>query len=463
MRSREFSKALELLRPALEKSPESAELWTMQGAAYSGLKNETQALASFRKALEISPNDLPALEGAAQIEYEADSPAAIPLIQRILRLRPEDETGHGMLAVLEYERGDCRTAVKQFEKAGRLFDAQASALDAYGICLIRVKEFGRAKDIFQRIVALDPGDNRKRLVLASVELMTHQPQDALTILGPLLQSDHPDAAALDLAATAYEAAKQTDRAVATLQRAILTDPANVNYYLDFAHICYDHNAYLLGVNVLNDGISLQPRAAPLFLARGVLYVELAHYDQAEADFERAYWLDPLQSISQAALAVTGVESRHFDTALATVREGLGRNPNDALLLYLQADFLLKQGAAPGSPQFQTAMRAARKAVLLRPTLADARSVLANIYLKAGKYQEAIQESRRALELNPKDQTALYHLIQALEKTGNKREVPELLKRFAQLREQTTRDENERYRYKIVERDSSAQEPPQPQQ
>ena len=55
--------------------------------------------------------------------------------------------------------------------------------------------------------------------------------------------------------------------------------------------------------------------------------------------------------------------------------------------------------------------------------------------------------------DPKDQTALYHLIQALRKTGDKAEIPDLLKRLAQLRKQTAHEESQRYQYKLVEEDN----------
>jgi hypothetical protein len=54
-----------------------------------------------------------------------------------------------------------------------------------------------------------------------------------------------------------------------------------------------------------------------------------------------------------------------------------------------------------------------------------------------------------LTRDPKDQTALYHLILALRKADNKSELPGLLKRLAQARQEATRDEAERNRYKLV--------------
>jgi cytochrome c-type biogenesis protein CcmH/NrfG len=108
--NREFDKALELLHPALQQSPGNAELWTMQGVAYAGRGQKKEALSSFRSALKISPDNILALQGAAQIEYEAGDAAGIPLLQHLLRLRPRDATTHAMLAVLEYQGGNCKAA-----------------------------------------------------------------------------------------------------------------------------------------------------------------------------------------------------------------------------------------------------------------------------------------------------------------------------------------------------------------
>lgn len=453
LQSKSYDQALEMLAPELQKSPNDARLWAMQGVAYAGMNREPEALASFHKALKLSPDYLPALEGAAQIEFQASSPAAIPLIQHILQLRPGDQTAHGMLAVLEYQQGDCSGATAHFEKAGSLFDSRPTALHAYGVCLVKLKHFERAISVFQQVVALEPDDPQERRLLASVQLMAHKPQDALATLKPLLQANNADAQTLDLASAAYEDSGDSAQAVATLRQAILSDPQNVNLYLDFAHVCYAHDSFQVGINVLSDGIGLQPKVAPLYLARGILYVQLAQYEHAEADFDKAHELDPRQALSSAGQSLVALQENDPARALKTVQTKLQRKPNDPLLLYLQADFLLQTGAAPGSPEFQLAMRSAHQAVELQPSLADARDVLAKLYLQSGQYKEAVSECRRALDNNPKDQTAVYHLIQALRKSGQTEEIPELLKKLAQLREQAAREENQRKRYKLVEDES----------
>ena len=456
LQSKNFDVALELLHTALRETPSNGELWAMQGAAYVGQGRTKEALASYRRALEISPDNIPALHGAIQIEYDNGDAAAIPLLQHLLKLRPSESMSHAMLAVLEYQQGKCSSAVVHFERAGSLFDQQLPALHAYATCLVKLRRWESAADLFQRALTLNPDDQRERQLVACLQLMIKKPEDALATLTPLLTGDRVDARTLELASGAYEDAHNTDRAVDALRQAILLDPQNVQFYLEFAALSAAHQSFQVGLDVVNDGIGLQPKAAALYFARGMLYVQVAEYEKAQADFERAYELDPTQSLSAAAQGLSAVQQNDLDGALSAVQQKLASRPKDPILLYLQADVLVQKGAEPGSPEFQMAMRSAKTAVVLRPTLGPARAVLAKLYLQAGDYPEAAVQCRKALEIDPKDQSSLYHLIQALRKSDRKNEIPDLLKRLAVLRQESSKEEREQYRYKLVEGDTQPQ-------
>ena len=451
LQAREFEKAVQLTRVALEKSPRNPQLWTLQGIGLSSEKHTKQALDAFHHALQIAPDYLPALEGVAQIEYEAGTKEAVPLLQHILRLRPRDQTSHAMLGALAYKQRDCAEAVKHFEQSGPLLESQPAAMHQYSACLIDLKQTEKVVPIFQRILASHPDDSRARRSLAAVQLTVGQPQDAITTLQPLLDVGDPEVNTMELAAAAYEANKDTPAAVKILRSAIVRDPRNVALYVDFANVAMTHQSFQTGIEMLNAGLNLQPTAAELYLARGVLYVQLADYEKAEADFERAEQLDPHLSMSAAAQGMVAEEKNQNDPdrALATVRTRLAKKSGDPFLWYLQAAILSQKAPPPGSPEFLQAIQSGRKAVALQPSLSAAHDVLGKLYLQAGQTGLAIKECRLALKDNPKDQTALYHLVLALRKTDDKTEVPALLKRLAQARQDATQEEAEHNRYKLV--------------
>src|SRR5579862_6117111 len=78
LQDHDFAKALELLRPALQRAPGSAQLWAMQGTAYAGEGRKQDALASLRTARKISPGYRPARRGATQSDNDVRSKEAIP-------------------------------------------------------------------------------------------------------------------------------------------------------------------------------------------------------------------------------------------------------------------------------------------------------------------------------------------------------------------------------------------------
>ena len=174
LQSRDFHRALALLEPVLRAAPADPELWAMQGAAYAGENEKKEALSSFQHSLRISPNYLPALKGAIQIEYDEGSARAIPLLQRVLRMHPTDTTSHAMLAVLDNQEGNCAESASHFEKAGTLLESQLSAQHAYGACLVRLKQIDKAVVVFQRSLALQPDDPRERRVLAALQVTAHK-------------------------------------------------------------------------------------------------------------------------------------------------------------------------------------------------------------------------------------------------------------------------------------------------
>jgi tetratricopeptide (TPR) repeat protein len=450
LRNNDSSRALQLLQPALHAYPNNPQLWMLQGLAYTQSGDKKSALVSYRNALKIAPEYLAALEGASQLEYEAGSSDAIPHLEHVLRLRPNDTTAHAMLAAMAAKKGDCTTAVSHFAESGPVVERQLEAMHAYGVCLLKLKQPEAAVQVFQKILESSPNDTRARRDLASVQLNAGLAKDALSTALPLMDSN-PDNGTMRLVAAIYEANGDTPNAVRILRDAIVKSPREVALYADFADIAMNHQSFQTGIEMINSGLKLQPAAAQLYLARGVLYVQLAEYEKAEADFEKAEHLDANQSMSAAAQGMLAEEmdQNDPDRALATVRTKLAKKPDDAFLWYLQSALISKKSPSPDSPEFNEGMKSAKRAVGLQPSLTAAHNVLAKFYLDTGQNTLATKECRTVLEQSPEDQTALYHLIQALRKTGEQSEIPDLLKRLAKARQNATKEEGEKNRYKLV--------------
>src|SRR5262249_34642583 len=151
--ARNFSEAYQLSRSAVADSPTNPKLLALEAYALMGLGRPSEALNAYNRALKVSPDYLPALEGAAQLEYDARSKRAAVLLERILKLRPDEPRAHAMLAVVDYRGHDCASAVKHFAAARQVISSHPVALVEYGSCLMDQDQPQAAIPIFQQILA----------------------------------------------------------------------------------------------------------------------------------------------------------------------------------------------------------------------------------------------------------------------------------------------------------------------
>jgi tetratricopeptide (TPR) repeat protein len=450
LRSGDYGGAHEMVESALKQWPEDPRLWTLNGLALSHLADSRGAIEAFRRALAQAPDYVPALEGEAQLLYRQHSQEAVPLLRRLQQLRPENRTSVAMLAILAFERRDCKDGLESFEASRALFFSEKAALEQAGACFVHLNRAADAIPIFHRVLELTPDDKRVRYNLGVAEWQAGRYRDVIGTLVPLSEDSVPDADVLDLLAEAYEASEDTPKAVATLRFAIAVNPAASRYYVDFADICLVHSSFQVGVDMLDFGLRHVPTPAPLYLARGILYAQLGQYEKSESDFTRADELSPNISGASEAEGMVALQQNRPGEAEMTIRQRLQKNPDDAFLNYLLAEALARAGASPGSEKFTEAIAAASRAIQVKPKFSLARDVLSRLYLQEGKTQKAIEQDRLALRDDPTDQTALYHLILALKKAGKNDELPGLLTQLAKLKQQSRIKETNERKYTLVE-------------
>jgi tetratricopeptide (TPR) repeat protein len=453
LRAGQFREARQILEQAIKQWPNDAALWSLNGFALAHLGQQKEALASYEHALKLAPTYLPALEGAAQLEYQAADQSAIPLLQKIVAIRPEDETSHAMLATLAFERRDCKTAVDEFRQSHALTSTNVSSLNEYGSCLLQLRAAEEAVKVLERASDLQPQNDNARYNVAVAQVIAQRYEAAVSTIQPLLLKRPNDADYLDVLAQAYEGLKNTPEAVAYLRQAIVSKPNVPQYYLDFADICFVHASYQVGIDMLNAGLKRLPNSAPLYLARGILYVQVDDYESSQRDFQKAAELDPTLQYGKGMQGLAELQRNNLSQAEQDVRARLRKAPHDPFLWYLLSEILSREGATAGTAQFHEEITAAERAIQYQPDFPQARNLLAKLYLAEGRAEDAIKQSRLALDEDPTGETAataLYHLIVGLRKSGNRDAIAPFTKKLADLLEQNRKRETDERRYSLVE-------------
>jgi tetratricopeptide (TPR) repeat protein len=432
LRSHDFPQALALSRSALATSPNDYRIWTLRGMATAGIHDLPGALAAYQHALELQPAYLPALEGAAQTDFQMGRDAR-PLLEKVLEQRPNDPVSHMLLGILDFRSQHCSTALEHFSQAAPAMAQQPEALTDDGSCLAADNRNDEAVAAFTSALAIDPGSASARYNLALAQYNARDPDAALRTLQPLTEASPPHPDALALAAEIAESKNDTAQAVTLLRSALVADPTDTAAYLQFATLSFDHASPQIGIDIVTAGMGRMPREPRLYLVRGILLAQMGEFTRAADDFDSANRLDPQLQFLGVAQGLVQSQEHNSPQALSHFRAAVKAHPGEAYAWYLLAEALAGEGKTEGSAEYREEIHAATTAVNLDPKLVEARNLLSAAFYGAGHMQESIEQSRAALADNPKDEPAVYHLMLALRKTGHDDEARALVQQLVQLR------------------------------
>lgn len=450
LQSRDFSTALSLSQSALKAHPGDYRIWTLRGMATEGTGNLPAALADYQHALKLAPNYLAALEGAAQADFRLGHDSARTYLLKILAQRPDDPRTHALLGILDYRKQNCADAVGHFAKATAFLSAQPKILTEYGVCLHATGQDKDAVAVFAKALALDPANREARYNLALAQWNARQADEALKTLQPLVTAAPADPGALVLSAEIYESKNDTAQAVKLLRKALTVNPKDMDAYMQFASVSFDHASPQVGIDIIDFGLKHLPREPRLYLVRGILLTQLGDFARAADDFDTASRIDPSLQFLDMAEGIVESQRHKRPEALAKFRTAVKAHPEEAYAHYLLAEALQEEGKPAGSPEYKEEIAEAQKAVKLDPGLVAAHDLLGSTYYQEGHYDLAIKESRAALAKDPNDKQALYHLILALRKTGSKGELGTLVKRLVALQAKTKDKQRFQKPYRLYE-------------
>ncbi len=410
----------------LKAAPRSSPLYTMKGLALRESGDKVASLTALRQALAFQPAYEPALQAAAQIEFENRDANASQSLELVLRLSPASEAAHAMLAVLMFERRSCEGAVVHFEKAPKSLESPSLKWQ-YGVCLLERQRWAAAAKQFTALLQLrEHGPARYNLALAYWNA-----QEYRSVVSTLLPMEAIDPDAQRLLASAYAAAGEIPQALAVLRQAIQKHPREEQLLIDLAVLCLDQQAWLdLGIDVMRFGLRATPSSAKLETLLGVLLVRRGDVASGEEAFRRAQALAPESGLGRIGLASILMQLGRAADAERMLREQLATHGADPRTELTLVRALLLKGPSPDE-QREAAARLQR-ILKLDAGHALAHGLLGKVYVQMGDLPQAMTELAHAIRLDPADRTSTYQLMTIYRRAGRMAEAAKLTRRVASM-------------------------------
>ena len=209
------------------------------------------------------------------------------------------------------------------------------------------------------------------------------------------------------------------RAIESYQKAITSDPKNINTYIALAKLQVFNGQYADALTNAENAILLNPNSAEAHAVRGWAIGMQGNYLDAQTAFNRAKELNPNLALAYAYQTevlveqINAGEDRLDTLTQATENSRQAINLGNTLMETHRARGLLLEITG----NYEEAVTEFQIAIAINPNIADLYLALGRAYRANGMDTEAITAFERASTLNPYDPWAPYYISRTYASNG----------------------------------------------
>ena len=395
----------------------------------------TQAIESYKKALELAPDSSVIMERLAEIYAKSQRIRdAVVQSEAALKTDPTNVEAHRLLARIyvrtlgdmgagEVQKENLDKAIEQFQEILKL-----QPDDTYSeLWLARLYRFenkhSEAEKVLRDLLQRDPSNGPGLEQLSQLLMDEGRSQEAVKILSDAA-SDSSSPEVYDLLGDAYSQEKEYAKAEDSYRKAVEEDPDDPGHLHGLAQALMAQDKYAEALEQFKRLSEIEPGTAENYLRMAQLYRRLGKFDQAESSLLRAKQLSPgsLEVLYNEALlyedqgrfgdavkvlsdAIAGMKNQSNGSRSPAAgspdsenAQGAESSPNALAVLYEQLGHAYRE-----EENYAAAIHAYEDMAKLGPDAQRrAEMLLIDTYRESRDLDRAIAETKKALDASPKD-------------------------------------------------------------
>jgi tetratricopeptide (TPR) repeat protein len=306
----------------LRQEPRNVAALSNLGVIYSRTSRADQAIAMYRRALEVSPNDQAILLNLGLVYLrQEDHAKALPLFSRVVEIDPRNMQARQLLAVCRTYLGQLEPAIHDLEGLHRAAPKDDGVLFLLGFAYLKNHDPEKAKVVFQEMFdAAGPVKAQFLIGRANYEAtlfpQAEENYREVVRLDPQFPGVHLELGKL------YICLRQTDDAIRELHLAEKDTPGDANYFL--GALLVQEGRFAEGIPYLEKAKTAKPDFWAAYFYMGKAKLRLKKPAEAVPLLQRAVALNPSDEISvyyQLGKALEGCgREAEAHAALARIRD-----------------------------------------------------------------------------------------------------------------------------------------------
>ena len=416
----------------IEAVPESERTPKMEfalGAVYDQLKRPKDAIAAYKRAADMDPEDARTLGALAQaLLNDSDLDEALKVYKQISAADPEDASALVHISEILRRQGKYDEALATVKKAVKKDPDSPEAGYNEGLLLDVLGRYDEAAQVYEHMVDLtshangaytaDEKNNRSIFLdrLGAVYHEQNKVDEAIATYQKMADlSGEYVLRAYQNQVDVYRDARMYEKAIAVSRKAVEADPKNRDLKLMLAGELIDQGKDDEGINMAKGMITNSNQDREVWIALGQIYTRIHRWKDAEDALNKATALTSKKEDNLYLLFLKGSlaeRQKHFEPAEQYFRQALQIDPNNSMVLNYLGYMLADKGN-----RLPEALKMIRKAVEIEPMNGAYLDSLGWAYFKLGQYEQAETNLRQAVERSQTDPTVHDHLGDLYEKTG----------------------------------------------
>tara|TARA_Y100001960_G_C14737417_1_gene861096 strand:- start:72 stop:2081 length:2010 start_codon:yes stop_codon:yes gene_type:complete len=421
-------KAAEHFRKSIKLNPSEKSYRLELAKAYQANQQWDKGFIAFQDLANMDNSNHEAYFGlGVEFNRRGEYKKAIKNLEMALKLNPQFHQSHKALAGLFLKRGQYNRAKSEIEKALILNDKDPLAYLTLGEIYFKQKKPEEGVKAFKKVTKMLPQNFESQIRLADWYYQKGSLDESFRYYkaAESLRGKNPEV--LTRLGKIYFDRKENKKAQKAFQKAVNINPTDGNSFYHLGLLQASERKWEKAFTSLNKAKKYSPGNDKLHYELGRVLMAQGDAMSAESEINKAIKLNPTQTEYHKVLSEAYIEQKKFDEAVAILNKAVGLQPKKADLIYQLCHVYVKKGF------LSIGIRHCKQAIDLKPNFYNAMNRLAWLYAKKKtNLVEAFNLSKKTIQAFPKDPGYIDTLSEIYYVQGKKDKAIENIKKAIEL-------------------------------
>jgi tetratricopeptide (TPR) repeat protein len=422
-----YEAALLEFRTAIKLNPASSLAYCNLADALARMKRYDEATDVARKATQVERDSAIAhnmLGNVFQSTSKYDE--ALKEFEESVRLNQYSIIGHFNFADALLNKRDYNGALGQVQEALKCDPNSAVLHNELASILISRNEYDRAIEECRKALAFDPDFGPASTNLVNALLYQKKYTEALKQSKEIVEKFNSWSDAYNMYGYVLQSSDKYDDAITQFRKSVELNRFNTYAYVNWATALQSQKKYKEAEQVARQAIELDAASSDAHNVLGYVLKAQGQLDAAVKEHEAACVLNPYNVYAYTGMADALVANKQYEAAVEKARIAVKRDPFSFDALNSLGSALANKGeydaqeAAPGAAKrdYDEAKKTYNESARLNPYNVYAYTGLYDLFVKEGLKDDALKAARQAVPLDPQSSDAYSELGWALKETGD---------------------------------------------